>query len=72
MDDNVFCMKDKDFVLKLMSTYDSLTEKPNQKKTQRWFKSTSTTPVSVKHFKYMKPFANHYFHIYCTNKTTTT
>lgn len=65
---NLFMMKDKDFVMKLMSTYGGLTVKPNQKKTYRWFKGqTPRSDSTVKTFKYPDLFANHYLFRHCVD-----
>ena len=63
IDYDFFIMKDKDFVMKLMSTYGSLTVSDNQKATRRYYKSTDkSSPVQMKQFKYCEPFANHYLY----------
>ena len=65
---NLFMMKDKNFIMKLMSTYGGLTMKPDQKKTYRWYKGeTPQSDASVKTFKYPEPFANHYLYRHCVD-----
>ena len=67
IDYNLFCMKDKDFVMKMMSTYGGLTEKPKQKSTWRWFKARGNEHPTCQQFKYKETFANHYLFRHCVD-----
>ncbi len=58
---NLFYLKDKDFTMKLMSTYGGLMNLPHQKVLQRFFKE-SNWRYSNKSFTSTKIFANH--HLY--------
>ena len=65
---NLFCMKDKDFVMKLMSTYGGLVETRGQEKTWRWFKANRAGGNSIlRFFRYKEPFANHYKYRHCVD-----
>ena len=51
-------MKEPDYVMKLMSTYGSLTPKEGHKEAQRTYKHQGTTVTTS--FKYTEPYANHF------------
>ena len=55
---DIFCMKEPDYVMKIMSTYGSLTVKEGQKESERKYEKDGE-PVSTK-FKYCLPFSNHF------------
>ena len=65
---NLLMMKDKDLVMKLVSAHGGLVENPEQNKTFRWFNDvTRNDGTTLKYFKYLKPFANHYAHRHCVD-----
>ena len=65
---NLFMMKDKDFVMKLMSTYGGLVVDSDQQKTFRWFKGArASDTATLKYFRYEEPFANHYKYRHCVD-----
>ena len=59
VDYDLFMTKDSDFVMKLMSTYGSLSVPSHQKETQRYSKDPNGL-TTINSFKYTVPFANHY------------
>jgi hypothetical protein len=60
-DYDIFCMKDKDWVMKLMSTYGGLMDHPTHPAVRRVFKNNNGSYTN-KFFKYKEPFANHYLY----------
>ena len=56
---NLFMMRDKDWVMKMMTTYGGLTANEDGEETRRWVKSQNGKH-ELKHFKYTEPFYNHY------------
>ena len=55
---NIFCMKEPDYVMKIMSTYGALTVKENKKESKRiYFNGRERVE---KTFKYTQPFSNHF------------
>jgi len=58
-----FCMKESDYTMKIMSTYDGLTIKEGQRNSKRNFAKDGTEQTI--NFKCTEPFANHfdYHHI---------
>ena len=58
-------MKDSDYVMKLMSTYGSLTPKEGCKDTQRTYKHQGTTVTT--NFKYTAPYANHFLFLHAVD-----
>jgi hypothetical protein len=55
---HIFCMKEPDYVMKVMSTHGTLEDLPD-KKTRRTFKNASNQSVT-KIFPYKEPFGLHY------------
>lgn len=57
---DIFCMKEEDYVMKIMSTYGSLEDHPDQHtaETRRTYKRNGVT--TKKEFKYKIPFGNHF------------
>ena len=55
---DIFCMKEPDYVMKLMSTYGGLVVLANQHETVRVF--TKDGVAQTKKFLYHEPFANHF------------
>ena len=53
---DLFCLKEPNFVMKLMSNYESLHARPNQKESDR----TDYKGKLLKTFKYTEVIANHY------------
>ena len=51
---NVYCMKEPDYVMKLMATYGSLTHHDGETKNIRWVGDEKNE------FKYLKPYSDHY------------
>jgi len=64
---NIFCMKDKDWVMKMMCTYGGLQNISDMKKTYRWIKGNNQSPARSVSFKYKEPFANHYNYRHCVD-----
>lgn len=58
MEYDLFVMKDKDFNMKLMSTYGGLNKDPRLKMNKRFIKQGNT--VKIEQFVYPVPFSNHY------------
>ena len=56
---SIFCMKEPDYVFKLMSTYGGLLTHTEQLETRRIYKNENGQTTTVK-FKYIEPIANHY------------
>ena len=56
---DIFCLKEPNYTMKIMSTYGGLVEPPNQPESKRIFKNTSGERVTV-NFEYKEPFANHF------------
>ena len=59
---NIFCMKDSKFIMKLMSTYGTLTVPHDQAETHRRLSNGQR-----KSFKYTECFANHYRFRHCVD-----
>ena len=55
---NIFCMKDPDYVMKLMTTYGTLD--PTDNRTQRKFKRGDV--METKEFMYTEVVANHFLY----------
>ena len=55
VDYDIFCMKEPDYVMKIMSTYGGLTVPQDQPESTRVLSDGTT-----KTFQYMIPFANHF------------
>ena len=55
---DIYCMKEPDYVIKIMSTYGGLFEKDGQKTSERKFKVGGEDNVVT--FKYKIPFSNHF------------
>eukprot|EP00559_Dactyliosolen_fragilissimus_P002711 CAMPEP_0184872744 /NCGR_PEP_ID=MMETSP0580-20130426/41459_1 /TAXON_ID=1118495 /ORGANISM="Dactyliosolen fragilissimus" /LENGTH=665 /DNA_ID=CAMNT_0027375583 /DNA_START=1012 /DNA_END=3007 /DNA_ORIENTATION=+ len=55
---DVFCMKEPDYIMKLMSTYGGLTFPKNQRISKRTWKENGETKNIT--FQYTEPFANHF------------
>lgn len=55
---DLFCMKEPEYVMMLMSTYGQLLEKPNQR--ESWRDVDEGGERATKRFKYTEVFANHY------------
>jgi hypothetical protein len=64
---NLFCMRDKDYVMKMMSTYGGLQHIHQQPKTYRCFKGVDQNLPMIRQFKYKEPFANHYKYRHCVD-----
>jgi hypothetical protein len=63
---DLFCMKDVDYTMKLMSTYGFLVPRPNAPDKQRT--ETTAGGAKVLHtFKYTVPFENHFLYRYCVD-----
>ena len=56
----VFCMKEPEYVMKIMSTYGGLIEKDGQHESRRTYTNLSNEKVTTV-FKYKEPFAKHFF-----------
>ena len=56
---DVFCMKEPEYVMKIMSTYGGLVEKDGQHESKRVYKNIENREVTV-FFKYKEPFSNHF------------
>ena len=61
LDYDIFCMKDKDWTMKLMATYGGLTDHPTHPAARRVYKNNQGIYTN-KFFKYTEPFANHYLY----------
>ena len=55
---DIFCMKEPDYVMKIMSTYGALIEPPDQRESIRTYKKGGLSVTDT--FKYKEPFANHF------------
>ena len=60
---NIFCMKEPDYVMKVMSTYGGLVVKEGQKESTRKYEKNGA--MHTKTFKYTVPFSNHFDFCHC-------
>lgn len=63
---DIFCMKDVDYSMKLMSTYGALIPRSDAEDKRRKLDDGSTTT-----FKYTEPFYNHFRYRHASMTTTT-
>ena len=61
IDYDVFCMKEPEYVMKIMSTYGGLIEKDGQRESRRTYTNLANEKVTTT-FKYKEPFANHFYY----------
>ena len=69
IDYDIFCMKEPEYVMKIMSTYSGLIEKPGQYESRWTYVNMANEKVTTS-FKCKEPFANLFYSrhaIYCHN-----
>ena len=64
---NLFCMREPDYVMKLMSTYGTLDTDENSKLNKRTFTSRTTKQPTTASFKYTEVFNNHFKYRHCVD-----
>ena len=57
---DIMCMKEPDYVMKIMTTYGRLVAKSNQKESKRKWVDESSRQEHEKSFQYTEPFSNHF------------
>ena len=58
---DIFCLKEPEYVMKIMATYSGLTELDKQKESVRKYVGLDGSNKTSR-FKYCEPFANHYIY----------